>query len=196
MGKGAGQSPALVRCDAAFPSWRWYAGTLRRCFPRLALVRWHAATLNGPRDADTLNCAATLNGRPGAGTLLSVFFLEAAMELGDIWGGSGFMDYSVMWIVSRFLVKVGALVCGLYKGANGLGDGAGRGCCCCCCCCQDTCTFLICLWNILDHTYTSYYFGSRTNVIGKGLLLRMAFTNKTFGICFLHRRYRHVFFSN
>ena len=121
------------------------------------------------------------------------------MELGDIWGGSGFMDYSVMWIVSRFLVKVGALVCGLYKGANGLGDGAGRGCCCCCCCsccccCQYTCTFLICLWNILDHTYTSYYFGSRTNVIGKGLLLRMAFTKKTCGICFLHRRYRHVFF--
>ena len=60
VGKGAGQSPALVRWYAAFPAWRWYAGTLVRCFPRLALVRWYAATLNGRRGAGTLNCAGTL----------------------------------------------------------------------------------------------------------------------------------------
>ena len=51
-GKGAGQAPALVRC-----------------FPRLALVRWYAGTLNGRCDAATLNCAGTLKGRHDAGTL-------------------------------------------------------------------------------------------------------------------------------
>ena len=62
------------------------AGTLARCFPRLALVRWYAGTLLSPPGAGTLaRCyaewparrwyaelrwyAATLNGRRDAGTL-------------------------------------------------------------------------------------------------------------------------------